>query len=110
MLTDYKFWYIRRDDDGYITEAAIRFYEGEVVMDGAELTYRRTKRLSKADLAHFKDKAFIKEDSGKDARLYTQADFGRIKTDNELRLFLKGELLKDTDRSGIVRQIGEVLK
>lgn len=29
-LTDYKFWFIRRDDNGFITEVAVRFYEGEM--------------------------------------------------------------------------------
>ncbi len=113
MLTDYKFWYIRRDDKGFITEATVRFYEGDITtenemnVDGitkAVTRYRRTKRLQKADLPHFTDKAIIKESSGTETIIYISDDFGQIKTDDELRLFLNKELKKDTQRSPILEQ------
>ena len=120
MLTDYKFWYIRRDDNGFITDCAIRFYESEIstkdeqVWDETEkkfilkpvTKYRRNKRLQKADLNYLKkgEEKFIKELSGADAVLYTQEDFGQIKTDDELRLFLNKELAKDKNRKAIPEQ------
>lgn len=107
MLTDYKFWYIRRDDNGFITEAAIRFYEGEmqdVIEDGQTVNrYVRTKRLAPDETPH-KDKPKVKESSGADAILYTPSDFGQIKTDDELREFMKNEIAKDKDREVIKEQ------
>src|SRR3990167_3588837 len=99
-LTDYKFWFIRRDDDGFITEAAVRFYEGGFDAEG---TYVRSKLLEKIDLKHL-DKKFVKDSNGTDTKLYTQADFGSIKTDDELRTFLNSELAKDTKREPIKEQ------
>jgi len=99
-LTDYKFWFIRRDDDGFITEAAVRFYEGGYDAEG---TYVRSKLLEKIDLKHL-DKKFVKDSNGTDTKLYTQADFGSIKTDDELRTFLNSELAKDTKREPIKEQ------
>ena len=106
-LTDYKFWFIRRDDDGFITEAAVRFYEGDhqpVTVGGeTSIKYVRAKRLKKNDLKHLDDK-YVKESSGVDAKLYTPDDFGLIKTDDELRAFLNGELTKDKTRIPIKEQ------
>lgn len=99
MRTDYKFWYIKRDDNGLITEAAIRFYEGNYDGEGK---YIRTKRLETfADLEHLAKAGVIKgitEKTGKKAIFYTQSDFGQIKTDDELRLFLNKEITKDPVR------------
>ena len=103
-MIDYKFWFIRRDDNGFITQAAIRFYEGTISAelerqpkgDTVSITrYRRTKRLQKADLSAFQNKPFVKELSRDEAVLYTAADFGQIKTDDELRDFLDEEISKD---------------
>jgi len=99
-LTDYKFWFIRRDDDGFITEAAVRFYEGDYDADGK---YVRSKLLGKIDLKHL-DKKFVKDSAGVDTKSYTQADFGSIKTDDELCTFLNSELAKDTKREPIKEQ------
>ena len=110
-LTDYKFWFIERDDSGYITKAAIRFYEGVITteiersFDGTEkeiTRYRRLKKLIKDDLVHLKKPSykFIK-----DAVLYTYDDFGFISTDDELRSFLNKELAKDKERDAINEQI-----
>lgn len=98
-MTDYKFWYIERDDDGFITEAAVRFYEGNYV-DGI---YKRTTRLQDKDLKHL-NKLMKKEDNGNEAIIYTSLDFGTIKTDDELRQFLNNELAKDTTRVAIPEQ------
>ena len=99
-LTDYKFWFIRRDDDGFITEAAVRFYEGGYNAAGE---YVRSKLLGKIDLKHL-DKKFVKDSAGVDTKSYTQADFGSIKTDDELCIFLNSELAKDTKRESIEGQ------
>lgn len=112
-LTDYKFWYITRNDSGFITKAAIRFWEGEeslldeVDLDGNStpvLRYRRSKRLQKADLTYLEDK-FEKESNGNDVKIYHPSEFGSIKTDDELRLFLNNEIDKDTTRTVVNAQI-----
>jgi len=112
MKTDYKFWYIKRDDDGFITQATIRFYEGEVTTEnekGVPVTrYRRTKRLETFDdLQHLKKDGIVKglkEVNGKVAVFYNQENFGQIKTDDELRDFLNKELEKDKSREPIEEQ------
>lgn len=103
MKTDFKFWYIRRDDNGFIEEATVRFYEGDLVMKNGKVVYERTKRLGKDDLKHL-DSIFKKESNGNDAKVYTQNDFGLIKTDEELVSFLKSEIKKDKDREVINEQ------
>lgn len=111
MLTDYKFWYIRRDDNGYITEAAIRFYEGDITTEDeycgvhrklqSVTRYRRTKQLSKEEVAHLDRKKFVVDNVGKHCPLYTPVDFGRIKSDEELEVYLDEQLKKDTKRNKI---------
>jgi hypothetical protein len=101
----YKFWYITRDDDGFITEAGIRFYEGQkknIQIGNLETKERQTvnmfvreKRLTPVELTALSSKATRKELNGDDAIVYTPAHFGQIKSDDELRLFLNKELAKD---------------
>lgn len=118
MKTDYKFWYISRNDNIHISECAVRFYEGEVTtlpemgVDGTKMVtrYRRSKKLSKSDMPHNKDRAVKLESAGSETLIYTTEDFGVISTDDELRLFLNGELAKDTKRSPIEEQTGNTLK
>ncbi len=104
-LLQYKFWYITRDDDGFITEAGIRFYEGqkkdvEVLDFGTnkiktENRFVREKRLSVKELKDLSSKATRKEANGDDAIVYTPEHFGKIKSNEELCLFLNKELAKD---------------
>lgn len=113
-LTDYKFWYILRYDDIHISEAAVRFYEGEITTEDEKesLTgtikpvtrYRRFLRLQERDLNHLGNKRYRKEANGNDAVIYTPNDFGRISTDEELRSFLNKEIKKDKKRSHIKEQ------
>jgi len=109
MRTDYKFWFIRRDDNDFIEEAAIRFYEGdyEEVEDTEtkekRIVYKRYKILNKTDLVHL-GTGFIKDSNNNDVRFYTSADFGNIKTDDDLRKFLNKELKKDMKREAIEEQ------
>ena len=57
MLTDYKFWYIKRSDNGFIEEATIRFYEGDLQVvqktrlgvTSSVISYVRSKRLDIVD-------------------------------------------------------------
>lgn len=109
--TDYKFWYITRNDDGYITECAVRFYEGDITTEDEQTIngvvpvtrYRRTARLAESDLSHL-GTGFVKEFNGADCKIYRSSDFGSITTDNQLRLFLNGELRKDPTRTPIAKQ------
>lgn len=107
MQISYKFWYITREDDSYISEAAIRFYEGEnmdvEVADilGAKSTvnrYVRTKRLEPKDIPELMG-VYRQEADGSYARSYTPSHFGKIKTDNELRLFINKEMAKHKGRT-----------
>jgi len=82
---EYKFGYIKRDDDGFITETGIRFYEGEYVMKDGKEKYNR--------IAHVY------------SRVYSYKDFGQIKTDEELVKYLNKELKKVEDRQPIKEQI-----
>lgn len=100
MKTDYKFWYIKREDDVHISEVAVRFYEGEVING----KYVRSKRLSKKDVTHFKGKEIKKERNSNEAIIFTTDDFGVISTDEELRKFLNKELAKDKSREPIDQQ------
>lgn len=106
--TDYKFWYIKRDDNVYISEAGVRFYEGEITTENEHnipvTRYRRSLRLQKRDLSHLGSKIYRKERNGNDAVVYTPNDFGRISTDDELRDFLSKELKKDKGREPIQEQ------
>ena len=114
MLASYKFWFIRRDDDGFIKEAAIRFYEGsiqevDVINPDTRATekamrYVRSKRLIPSELGHLSSQKTCKESDGNDCITYTSDDFGPIKTTEELRVFLNGELARDTLRESINEQ------
>lgn len=121
MFTDYIFWFIKRNDDGFITEAAVRFYEGDYQDKQVEdvngnietkSVYVRSNRLEKFEqLEHLaKDvdgKPAIKgitESNGKLCVYYSQKDFGDIKTDDELRSFLNIEISKDKGRQVIPEQ------
>lgn len=111
MKADYKAWYVKRDDDGFITEAAIRFYEGEIEsievvnpetnLKEIRQEYVRKARLKADQLTHLSNSStFIKEETS-DAVLYKSSHFGKIKTDKQLYRFLDKELLKDLKRIAI---------
>lgn len=108
MQISYKFWYITREDDVHISEAAIRFYEGEDkdvtfkdFFSGKEKTekrYVRTKRLKPKDIPEL-DGTFRQESDGSYCRVYTSADFGTLTSDDELRLFVNKEMAKHKGRT-----------
>ncbi len=100
-LTDYKFWYIKRDDNGFITEAAVRFYEGDYDGKGR---YIRSQRLNPSDLGHLSTTKSAIESSKKTAIVYLPSDFGKIQKDEELQGFLNQELAKDSTRKPIPEQ------
>lgn len=112
MKTEFKYWYIRRDDNIHISECVVRFYEGEVTTafedsgDGpVEITrYRRSKLLGQNDLPHISPRRFIQNRNGIPHAVYTAIDFGRISTDEELRQFMMRELAKDQIREPIDEQ------
>lgn len=109
LYKDYKFWFIRRDDNGFIIEAGIDFYEGEYknVLNSltgiTKNTYIRTRRLTETDLVDLKPKIIKRLDKSQSIR-YVPEDFGKIKTDDELRLFLNKQLAKISDREAIAEQ------
>ena len=103
----YKFWYITRDDDGFITKAAIRFYEGddmdieiedfETKEKKIENRYIRINILSKEDVSEIKGE-WQKDAGNNDCKVYTEKDFGKIKSDDEFRLFCNKEMHKHKSR------------
>jgi len=114
MLTDYTFWYITRSDSGYITECAVRFFAGDVSTKKENIgdegvkenvtRYRRTERLDPKTMDHTKNKRMKKDNVGRDVPVYTAADFGLIKTDQQLKLFLNKEMAKDKRGNNIPQQ------
>lgn len=82
MYADFKCSYVRRDDKGYITAVEVSFFEGSISAqletgtkaEGTNLVtkYRRSGLLGK--------------------QIYTDKDFGKIKTDTELNSFVKDKL------------------
>ncbi len=104
MEINYDLWFVRRDDDGGITEVGVNFFEGEVSekdeMDTVTneiipvTCYRRVKKLHKEDMVFMGNRKTLKT-----AFIYTPKDFGAIKTDKELDTFLNTELDKDEIRT-----------
>lgn len=101
---NYKFWYIKRDDSDFITEVAVRYYEGdhkdviEKDDDGNDVTvnrFVREKRLKKNDVKLLANKMLF-ESEEKEAFVYEEEDFGRIQTDDQLRDFLDNLCKKDS--------------
>ena len=108
MFKDYKFWFIRRDDYGFITEAGINFYEGKYeeitnpITKQPETVYVRKNKL-KTPSFNKKPKKINRKD-GSESMRYTSEDFGDIKTDDELREFLNKELANVKGRKAIPEQ------
>lgn len=109
MKTDYKFWYITRDDDVFISEAGVIFREGETYeVDGIEM-FNVNKKLKKEDLKHIKKAKTRTMIDGTEAIVFIKEDFGEIKTDDEFRAFVNSILIKDKDREAIdVQSITDV--
>ncbi len=118
LYKDYKFSMINRNDDGYITWVVINFYEGEYkdvdVIDPEtretkkEDRYVRTKKLQQEELQSLNQEV-IERINGTYSVRYTIEDFGKIKTDDELREFLDVELekLKPERKSIEVQKVKE---
>lgn len=119
MQINYKYWYITRDDNGFIQKCAVRFYEGDVSTqkEPDPLTtalvnvrrFRRTKKLQKTDMPQHQNVSFEADSSGSPVAIYTSADLGAIKDDDELSVFLNKELNKDTGRETVDEQKEEDL-
>lgn len=119
-MVDYKFWYIKRADDVHISEVAVRFFLGSIqTIDKTDIvtgqitskdTYVRTQRISVFPSLF---KGFSTDSQGNPVKIYTDKDFGTISTDDELRLFMNGELVKIATFKGvstITEQTGVTLK
>ncbi len=118
MDTQYKFRWIRRDDNGFITEAGVAFFEGtylpnQPIIDsrtgdilGFSNQFLATKKLDKNDLKYIKAQKY-KQSEGiiENEPIYEPIDFGVISTDDELRAFMNTELAKDKTRTQIPEQV-----
>lgn len=111
MKTDYKFWYITRDDNGFIVEAAVIFREGsfqdlQIAAIGNNPAtiiqkYVVNKFLRKKDLKHLEMGTTKKMKSGLETILFKKSDFGEIKTEDEFRVFCNNILIQDKEREAI---------
>lgn len=84
MYADFKLVYIRRNTQGYISEAVVKFFEGQIsneteVFTESEGGNRNVSRYRRSGLLS--------------AQTYTDKDFGQIKTDDDLNSWLKTKLL-----------------
>lgn len=93
---NYQKWFVRRDDDGYITECAVYFWEGEVSTQNEEFLKLivPVNRYRMANILPVQTKKTVKNHRGEDVSVYYPEDFGKIKTDDELHSFLNKELDK----------------
>ena len=112
METSYKFWFITRDDDGFIIKCAVKFFEGETSeqeddtpLGPQTLTrYRASKELQGADLPHFINREKMLDMRGMETVVFTYVDFGAIKEEVELRAYLNGQLQLDAARAAVISQ------
>lgn len=107
MFKDYKFGYVKRDASGYISEATLHFYKGDyqtITISAPKIeigsatgtttnavVYVRAAGFSLDELSPMSGLT-AKASSGE--RRFTAADFGQIKTDDELAAFCNGQLAK----------------
>lgn len=100
---DYKWWCVLRADDGYITWARVRFNTGEYQEKEnpeTKLKYQAYVRTARIDAKAVQVAAVAPDwKQSLDAKgnpyvEFTAKDFGKIKTDAELREFCNGQLDK----------------
>ena len=103
----YKYWYIIKDDNGFVTEAGVRLYEGgfqNVSVQQRDSSFAdeerfvREKSLKRSDVAFMGDRASKFMKSGKEVFVFTSKDFGDFKDKDVLKLFLNREIAKDATR------------
>ena len=115
--TQYKFKYIIRDDDVFITEIAVSFFEGTYTASkemrhpitgaviGNEPHFDFERKLHPTELGHLKTtKAKQSLQNDQVYMVYDASDFGAISTQEELIDFLDDEIIKDTSRKPIPDQ------
>ena len=100
---EFKYWFIRRDDAGFITEVAVRFNEIATGKDSKNNDIIVRNKLNKSDLFSIQ-KPTKKTINVIEHFIYTSADFGNIKTDTELHNFMVDEVKKLTSYAPTVEQ------
>jgi hypothetical protein len=106
----YKFYRIWRDDNGLITKAEVIFYDcGIATKNEFNPATGAFEDITKMRLGAAKTKeelTFVSDKFSKafnlDSHIYDSNDFGTIKTDEELREFLDGELKKDKNSTPLL--------
>lgn len=97
---DYKIWYIRRTDDVHIDQATAKFSLGAFIVvnqlsaTGTLISYTKYNLLQRLSSFPPSFNNTSTDSNGNVVKVYTSDDFGTITTDDELRLFLNGELAK----------------
>jgi len=109
MKINFNIWFIDRDDDGFIKKSGVSFYEGnfedatEFDAGGSPKTVNKyiiNRKLGKADLTH--QKKWVNRINSGESAIFDVSDFGQIKTEEEMRTFLAGELTKDKTRESLI--------
>jgi len=100
---DYKWWCVNRDDGGYITWVRVRFHVGEYQEKEdpeSKEKYQAYVRTARVDAKSVQVAAVAPtwkqslDDAGNPYVEFTAKDFGKIKTDAELRTFCNSQLDK----------------
>ncbi len=89
MLTKYTIWYFRQLDDIHIDECAVSFHQG--AMDNVNHVFIPSVKIN--NHTSLKNQPIKKDFNGNDWVIFTDKDFGKITTKDELRTFLKGKVL-----------------
>jgi hypothetical protein len=111
---EYKFWYIKENDAGFVEEVAVRFYEGDyapytftypdgTVVNGTRFV--RTKRLGAGDLSFLNKGILSTELNGSPVVVFKIADFGVNLTRSQLESLLKLQVARDRTRTPINEQL-----
>lgn len=110
---EYKFWYIKENDAGFVEEVAVRFNEGdyspysETYSDGTVISgmaFIRSKRLGPADLRFLSKGTPSTDSAGNPITIFRAEDFGIQITKEELLTRLNQEIAKDNKRTPIDEQ------
>ena len=100
---DYKWWCVNRDDGGYITWVRVRFHVGEYQEKEdpeSKEKYQAYIRTARVDATKAEVSALSTgwkqslDNAGNEYVEFTAKDFGKIKTDDELRTFCNAQLDK----------------
>lgn len=112
---DYKLAYVTRNDNSYITEIGVQFFEGSFqTVDESNFKtgsttkatrYVRTKRFDKSELAVSATQKTRINRASQQIIVYTDNDFGQATSTAQLQVFLDKELAKNVSKLPLTKVI-----